>query len=174
MPATLVSLCIPLVPFKLLPPCWSSEGMSRWVHVWVPQEDLLRAPTASSTDSIPTGFHSKKLWGLIFLALESWAEGPGMGLGLLTPKIPLLNFYPHGCGAKLFWVHAPPTKSGWLWFLQFHSCQTSIQLNFWCSWMMVVLYFSCNFGVVVWRGDHVCLLKFSLNESNPKGCMVSL
>ena len=40
-----------------------------------------------------SGFCSQKLWGLIFLALEPWAGGPGMGLGLLTPKISLLNLY---------------------------------------------------------------------------------
>ena len=28
MPETSVLLCIPLMPFKLLPWCWSSEGMS--------------------------------------------------------------------------------------------------------------------------------------------------
>ena len=44
-------------------------------------------------------------------------------------------------------------QSGWMWFLQFRSCQTSVQLDFWCSWVMVVLYLSCNFDVVVWRGE---------------------
>ena len=48
----------------------------------------------SSTDSIPAGFHSQKLWGLIFLAWEPWAGGVGVGLGLLAPEISLLNFYP--------------------------------------------------------------------------------
>ena len=37
MPDSLVSPFMPLGPFKLLPWCWSSEGvnLSRWVHVWV-------------------------------------------------------------------------------------------------------------------------------------------
>ena len=52
------------------------------------------APEVSSTNSIPDGFCSLKLWGLIFLALELWAGGPGVGLGLLAPKISLPNFYP--------------------------------------------------------------------------------
>ena len=47
----------------------------------------------SSTDSIHAGFCSQKLWGLIFLALESWAEGPGVGLGLLAPEISLPYFH---------------------------------------------------------------------------------
>ena len=54
---------------------------------------------------------------------------------------------PHPC---------PSDKSGWMWFLQFHSCQTSIQLYFWHSQLMIVLYFNCNFDVGVWRGK-LCL-----------------
>ena len=50
----------------------------------------------SSTDSIPAGFCSQKLWGLIFLVLEPWTGWPDVGLGLLASKIPLQNFYlPH-------------------------------------------------------------------------------
>ena len=84
------------------------------------------APEVHSINSISTGFCSQKLRGFIFLALESWTGWPGLGLGLLTPKISLLNFYPRGCGASL----RPSYWSGWMWFLQFHCCQTSIQLNF--------------------------------------------
>ena len=58
-------------------------------------EELLGAPEVSSTNSIPTGFYSLKLWGLIFLALEPWAGEHGAGLGLLTPQISPLNFPPH-------------------------------------------------------------------------------
>ena len=71
--------------------------------MWVLQEELPGAP-AASTDSIPTGFRSQKLWRLIFLALEPWAGGPGAGLGLLAPDLSLLNIYPRGCGASLFHV----------------------------------------------------------------------
>ena len=62
--------------------------------VGFPQEELLRAPAASSTNPIPTAFCSQKLGVLIFLILESWARGPGVGSGLLAPEIPLPNFYP--------------------------------------------------------------------------------
>ena len=55
--------------------------------------ELLGAPEFSSTDSIPAGFCSQKLWGFIFLALETWAGVSGVGLGLLAPEIALLNFY---------------------------------------------------------------------------------
>ena len=60
---------------------------------------------------------SQKLWGLIFLVLEPWAGGPGVGLGLLVPEIALLNFYPCGCRTILFHVYAPFYQSGWMWFL---------------------------------------------------------
>ena len=76
--------------------------------MWVPQEEPLGTPAASSTDSIPAGFQSQKLWGLIFLTLEPWAGGPGIGLGLLAPEVSLPNFYPHGCVVSLFRVHASP------------------------------------------------------------------
>ena len=48
-------------------------------------KELLGALEVSSTDIIPAGFCSQKLWGLIFLVLEPWAGGPCEGLGLLTP-----------------------------------------------------------------------------------------
>ena len=106
---------LPVYPwclFKLPPWCWSSEGvsLSRWVYVWVSQEELLKALAASSTNSICTGFCSQKLWGLIFLALEPTVGGPGVGLVILTPKISLLNSYPHGCGTSWFRIYAPPTS----------------------------------------------------------------
>ena len=45
---------------------------------------------------ITSGFCSQKLWGLIFLGLEPWVGGSGVGLGLLASEISLLNFYlPH-------------------------------------------------------------------------------
>ena len=45
-------------------------------------------------DSIPTDFCSQKLWGLTFLALESWAGRPGVGLSLLALEKSLPNIFP--------------------------------------------------------------------------------
>ena len=56
------------------------------------------APEVSSTNPVPDGFCIQKLWELIFLALEPWAWGPGVGLGPLAPEISLLNFYPPHVG----------------------------------------------------------------------------
>ena len=77
-------------------------------------EELLRTPEMSSTDSIPTGFYSQKLWGLIFLALELWAGGTGVGLGPLAPEISLLNFYPPhmDVGLRL----CPSHQLAWMYF----------------------------------------------------------
>ena len=48
----------------------------------------------------PTGFYSQWLWELIFLALEPWPGGHDIGLGPLTPKISLPNFYPPHVGMR--------------------------------------------------------------------------
>ena len=50
----------------------------------------------------------------------------------------------------------PSYQSQWMWFLSFRSCQISIQLNFWWFWVIVALYLSCNFDVLVGR-DESCL-----------------
>ena len=78
MPDASVSSSMPVMPFKLLPQCCISQGVSlkRWVHVWAPQDELLQAPAVSSADSVTAGFCSQKLWRLIFLALERWATAP--------------------------------------------------------------------------------------------------
>ena len=56
--------------------------------------ELLGAPEVSSTNSIPTGFYSLKLWGLIFLALEPWAGWSGVGLGVPCSRDTPPDFYP--------------------------------------------------------------------------------
>ena len=43
-----------------------------------------------------------------------------------------------------------------LFQLVYPSCLSSIQLDFWWFCVMVVLYFSCNFNVVLWEGE-MCL-----------------
>ena len=50
----------------------------------------------------------------MFLALEPWARGPGVGLGLLTPKISLPNFYPPQVGEGPFHSTYAPLLSVWM------------------------------------------------------------
>ena len=71
--------------------------------MWVPQEELLRAPAASFTGSIPTVFRSQKGTHLPGLGDLVWVWDS-------TPEISFPNFYPRGCGASLFCVRALPTS----------------------------------------------------------------
>ena len=105
-------------------------------------------------------FH-QELWRLIFRTLEPWAEGLGVGLGLLAPEIKICKFLSItcGCGSSLFNISTPPTSLDGCGFFKphfkthpVHSCRTSIQLDF---WVMIVLYFSCNVDVVV-QGGKLC------------------
>ena len=69
--------------------------------------------------------------GLVFLALEPWAGGPGVGMGPLDPEISLPNFYPpHMDVGPACYVSVPLLPVLMDVILQFWSCQTSIQLNF--------------------------------------------
>ena len=97
MPDSSVLPCMRLVPFQLLPQCWSSEevSLSKSVHKPFKRDCLGIHQFLFSTASAPAGIYTQKLWGLIFLALEPWAEGPGVGLGPLAPKISLLIFICH-------------------------------------------------------------------------------
>ena len=86
-----------------VPPCVHSafQAGARREWVWVsPCVGSLRGTAWDSRSFYhqlnPHWFCRQMLWGLIFLALEPWARGSGVGLGLLTPEISLLNFYlPH-------------------------------------------------------------------------------
>ena len=58
-----------------------------------------------------------------------------------------------GWGISPFCVCAPPTSLDGCGFFNFIAVKTSIQLDFWQFWVMIVLYFSCNFDKVVQRGE---------------------
>ena len=66
------------------------------------------------TDSIPADFYSQKLWELNLPGTGNLGWGPDVGLGLLTPKILLPNFYlPHvdvGPACSTF----PPLLTVWM------------------------------------------------------------
>ena len=75
---------------------------------------MLRIPAISSTNSFPAGFGSRKLWELIFLALEPWAGGPGVGLALLAPEIAILNFHPPHVGEEPAHSMSVPLLPVWM------------------------------------------------------------
>ena len=77
MPENSLPPCMSLVLFKLLAQCWSSEGVSASKSICRPCKrtawDFRGSPFPSAT--IPAGFYSQKLGGLLFLVLEPWAGG---------------------------------------------------------------------------------------------------
>ena len=135
MPATSVSPSVPLVPFQLLLQCRSSEGTPELNPCWCLQ------PQVMGTYLPGTG-------------ILCWGAWYGTG----TPRS--WNIPPESttciCGTSLFCVSISPTSlDGCVFFnsvvvrFPFRSISDG-------SSVMVVLQFSCNFDVVVRRGE-LCL-----------------
>ena len=82
--------------------------------MWVLYGELLWDPRVSSSESIPAGFCSQDLWGVVFLALETCAGWPSVCLGLLTPKISLSSFYLPHMGEGLGHSSSPPQLPVWM------------------------------------------------------------
>ena len=96
-----------------------------------------RSPSSHSA-IMPAVLYSLKLWGLLFLVLESLAGGPGVRLGsLISPKGPPHLWYPSQFLAATW---TSPFVSSLLlpvlkWFLFYiFSCMTSVQLDFRQFW----------------------------------------
>ena len=110
-----------LVPFRLLPYCWSSEGVSPSKFVCGPFKRKAwgsRRPPSPSA-SIPSDFYSQGLWGLLFLVLEP----PVGGLGPFTPQGDLHsqdippNFKPPNLGVGPAHCSSLPLLPVGLWLL---------------------------------------------------------
>ena len=104
--------------------------------------------------------------------LPSWHWNPGLGVrvwvwNFLFPRYPSWIFIHVGWGQPLLWLRAS-YQSPWVWFLQFYSCHTSIQLDtvvvrlqgnsisdipeWWLLYILVViLMWLCE------EASHVCL-----------------
>ena len=113
MPDNSVLLHMSLMPFKLLLLCWSSDG----ILVSTLRGTAWDSISLSSTVSNPTGFYIQKL-SVIFLALEPWARGPGVGLQPLAPAIFLLIIVTSTCHYVMFvWnrsiSHLHPSHQSW-------------------------------------------------------------
>ena len=146
---------MPLVSFKLLPWCWSSEAvsLSRWVCV-----GSLRGTAWGSRSFFPQlnphYFLQPEVVGTYLPGTGPWAGGPCVGLGLLTPEISLRIFIHNTwCVASPLCICAPPTSLDGCGF--FHSIVVRLPFNLIsdsCKWWLFH-YFSGNFDVVVWRGE---------------------
>ena len=98
MPDTSVPLCMPLLPFKLLPQCWSSEGvnMSKSMCGFSKRSCFgLQGFLPLTQSPLFFFFLQPEIMGIYLPGTGTWAGGPHMGLGLLSPEISLPNFYPH-------------------------------------------------------------------------------
>ena len=114
-----VSPYLSLVPFKLMPQCWSSESMipiSPCVGSLGGNFRDSRSPPSHS-GTTPTSFYSQKSWELLLLALEPWGGGPGVGLGPLAlwgtlhlRCLSQLLSITCGCWTTLFCASASPTS----------------------------------------------------------------
>ena len=71
-----------LVPFQLLPPCWSSEGVSpsKSMHRSLKRNCLRLLKTSTSLSLIPCRFLQAEVRGNS-LRIGTWGWGPGVGLG---------------------------------------------------------------------------------------------
>ena len=144
---------MPLVPLKPLPWCWSSEGVSLSKTMCV----SLRG-TAWSTTQYPLIFAAR-----CYGESSSWHWNSG-GWPVWGWDSSLLRYssqifiHQRGCGTSL--VHAPPLLPVRMDVVSlisplsyFHSTQ------FLMFWVMVVLYFGCNFDVFVqWDRLHLLML----------------
>ena len=145
---------MPLVPFKLLPQCWSSASvsLSKSVCGFFKRNCLGLQQFLPLTQS-PLVFAARSCGDL-----SSWHWNPGLaglvcGWDSSLARYPSQIFIHHTCVLDQPILHLHPFyQSGWMWFLEFFSCQTSIELYFWWFWAMIVPYFSCNFAVVLQRG----------------------
>ena len=95
MPDNSVPPCMSLMTFNLLSTHWSLDRVNPTKSLFGPFKRNCLRFQQFSTGSNPTAFHSQKLWGLIFLALEPWSGEPIVRLGPLTPEISLLIFIYH-------------------------------------------------------------------------------
>ena len=145
MPDTSVPPCMSMFPFKLLPLCWSSEGMSQSKSVYRPFKRNSwdsRRPLSNSATT-PTGFYSQKLWGLLFLALKPWAGDqvwswdPSLLRGEFCSWDIPPDFYLSHVSVGLACYMSPPLLSVLMWLLlYFPGCRTYIYISGGSEWWL--------------------------------------
>ena len=79
-----------LVTFEPPPYSWSSVSdsisKSKFMHRPFKRNTWASRSPLSLSATILAGFHSQKLWILLFSTLEPWAGDPGVGPGPLVPQ----------------------------------------------------------------------------------------
>ena len=118
---------------------WGSSSFFHWLN-----SSCFLQPEVGGTYLPGTG--TLGWWGLVW----DWDS-------LIPISFP--NFIPHTSVWDLPIPHLRPSyQSGWTWFLQFCSCQTSIQVHFWWFWVMVVLLLVVILMRLCEEVSNVCLL----------------
>ena len=115
MPETSVPPFMPLVPFKLLPPFWSSVGvsLSRWVRVWVLLRETAWGFSSFFHQLNPHWFLQPEVLGTYLPGPEPWPGVLVSGWDYLFPRYPSQTFICHTWvryHPPVFSVCAPPTS----------------------------------------------------------------
>ena len=93
MPDTSTSPCVPLVPFKLLPQCWSSKGVSLSKFMCGSfKSNCLGLQKFLPLTQSPLVFAARSYGDLSAWHWNPGLEGPVLELGLLTPAISLPRY----------------------------------------------------------------------------------
>lgn len=129
-----------LVHFKLLLQHWSSEQVSssanKITHRCFKRNSWVSRSLPSYSATIPTSFHSQKLWGLVFSALEPLTREPVAESGSFTfqrrPPQPRCfpQFLTATCDIRLACFVSPPLLPVCTCFLYILSYTPYIQLDF--------------------------------------------
>lgn len=166
---------ISLALFEPVPQCWSSEGVSpsvsRSMHKLFKRNIWNSRSPMSHSATIAAGFHSQKMWGLLFPALKHLTGEHGVGLGPHAPQgrtsavelsLLIFNYYTWMWGQSIQCLSPPPSGSGF--FCVF--LVIGLQLGFRQFSRMVVLQFSCNFEVV-WKNASTAFAYSAILIRNP-------
>ena len=119
IPDTSMPPCMPQVPFKLLPWCWSSEGVSlnKFLCGFVKGNCLGLHPFLLPTQPLLV-FAARSYGDISSWHWNPWLEGLVWGWNSLLPRYPSRSFIYH----TWMWDQPVPClfpsyQSGWMWFL---------------------------------------------------------
>ena len=138
VPDTSVPPCIPQLPFKLLPQCQNSEGVSlhKSLHRSFKRNCLGLQKFLPLTQSPNSLVFAARSCGDLHPGTAPLGWGLGVGLGLLVPEISLPNFYPLHVDVEPAHSTSPSLLPVWLDVVslipqlsEFHSIQFLMALS---------------------------------------------